>query len=269
MATEMDTQQQTTTRSRSSSKRSSGLTLDLNDLPPLITPSPPSNTLLITNLNDPQIFHPTNLESIRSLISTQAPILSFSPLKSFRRIIVVFGDVDAAISLKAQLDGTSILGERIRVYFGHSTDLSDREKHLQAPKSDKLFFISPPPSPPHGWEMRNEEPPNKEVHAEDLAGALSKLHARAGPEPESPMSPERASGTMEGVTVTGASPKREGRSRSATIVYHPEDHGHSPDLPAIAVEDTSDLDADEEEQGSPMEGVERKMPKTERPPMDD
>jgi hypothetical protein len=38
--------------------------------------------------------------------------------------------------------------------------------------------LSPPPSPPHGWVMRNEDPPNKEVHASDLAHALSMLRRR-------------------------------------------------------------------------------------------
>jgi hypothetical protein len=33
---------------------------------------------------------------------------------------------------------------------------------LEAPQVSKMFFISPPPSPPHGWVMRNEDPPNKD-----------------------------------------------------------------------------------------------------------
>jgi hypothetical protein len=75
-----------------------------------------------------------------------------------------------------------------------------------------------------GWEMHNEEAPNKIVHAEDLAAALAKLHA----DHDEPPSPTAA---------LGEHLLQRRRTGSATIVYHPEDHGDSPNLPAIAVED--------------------------------
>ncbi|PKS06115.1 hypothetical protein jhhlp_007529, partial [Lomentospora prolificans] len=98
------------------------------------------------------------------------------------------------------------------------------------PDAGKLFFISPPPSPPHGWEVRLEDAPNKLVHAEDLAEALAKLHHRPGPVPgaESPISPADSGAGFPT------------RSRSSTLIYHPEDHGSNSDLPAIAVEDMTD-----------------------------
>ena len=153
------------------------------------------------------------------------------------------------------LDGETVLGSRIRVYFGAETKIEMEDQHLQAPKSNKLFFISPPPSPPMGWEMRDEEPPNKDVHAEDLAAALSKLHARPGADDalteDTPM------------TSVGQRVARQ-RSGTGTVVYDPQDHGHSPDLPAIAVEDTSASPGDL----SPMEGVEKKFVHTSRPPVE-
>ncbi|KAK3711540.1 hypothetical protein LTR37_009531 [Vermiconidia calcicola] len=245
-----------TTTSRSPSKRHSpNLSLDLSDLPPLSQPSPPSNTLLITNLQAPEIFATANLESINRAINDHAPIHNFSPLKSMRRIICTFFTTEDAIKIRQVLDGETVLGSRIRVYFGAETRIEVGIQHLQAPKSDKMFFISPPPSPPMGWEMRDEGPPNKEVHAEDLATALSRLHARPG---------------ADDALREGASPAspaaRVGRARSGTgtVVYDPQDHGHSPDLPAIAVEDTSDSP----EEMSPMEGVEKKMIHTARPPVE-
>ena len=87
--------------------------------------------------------------------------------------------------------------------------------------------------------MRNEEPPNKEVHADDLASALAKLHARSqGAEPASPISP-----TVDGEGNSlreGTRLMNRGRSGSSTVVYHPEDHGDSPHLPAVMVEDTTE-----------------------------
>ncbi|KAK4991290.1 hypothetical protein LTR50_001874 [Elasticomyces elasticus] len=248
--------------SSSSSRGRSSLSLDLTDLPPLTTPSEPSNTLIITNLQDPVIFAAANLDAIRSAIDTHAPggIHTFSPLRSFRRIIVSFHTVDAAIEIRKVLDGEAVMGERVRVYFGEPTKLQSEDQHLQAPPSAKQFFISPPPSPPHGWEMRNEGPPNREVHAEDLATALARLHARPATYEES-TPPVTA---MELDTSRGDSATSKKRSRSSTIVYHPEDHGLSLHLPAISVEDTTESPGD----SSLMEGVERKLMHTARPPVE-
>jgi hypothetical protein len=168
---------------------------------------------------------------------------------------------------------------RPKVYFGEPTPILDEEefrrpKLLEAPQLNKLFFISPPPSPPHGWIMRNEEPPNKEVHASDLASALAQLKTEqsGGPaevvvqsvEPGTPMSmtSEKRTGSWP-VSMSGQ------RSRSSTLIYHPEDHGGSPNLPAVMVEDTSATLEDMDVEMSPIEMPIRKAPpKTSRPPVE-
>jgi hypothetical protein len=201
------------------------MSIDLSSVPPLTQPTPPSNTLLITNLQDLEIFRPESLQTIKDLINSSARIHSWAPLKSFRRIIVSFFDETSAISIRQILDGESIMGERVRVYFGQPTPIEEKDEHLPLPDAGKLFFISPPPSPPHGWEMKFEGAPNKQVHAEDLAEALAKLHHRPRTDlPASPMSDSEVDG-------------RRQRSGSSTTIYHPDDHGDSPLLPAIAVED--------------------------------
>jgi hypothetical protein len=158
------------------------------------------------------------------------------------------------------------MGCRIRVYFGSATPLRTTDQHLELPKSDKLFFISPPPSPPHGWEMRNEDPPNKQVHAEDLANALSRLHASRQIDDSIPSSPDRMKEDTE--LEDGDSLRLKGRRRgSSTIVYHPEDHGDSLALPAIAVEDTSSIEITTD--ASVVEGVGKsKILHTARPPVE-
>jgi hypothetical protein len=255
-------------RSRASSGSKSPLSLDLSDLPPLVQPSPPSNTLIITvrpeschdlpsfieahkqlqNLYEPEIFNPSNLVQMRELINQHAPIHTWAPLKSFRRIVVSFFDVDSAISIRQTLDGETVMGCRIRVYFGMNTPLNPSDQHLPLPKSDKLFFISPPPSPPMGWEMHNESEPNKIVHAEDLAAALARLHARPNPECPSPT-------TEGGNPETGPIFGRRKRGDSI-IVYDPQEHGDSPDLPAIAVEDTTQSPSCMTPNEDAMEGIE-------------
>jgi hypothetical protein len=239
--------------SNPSSRPRTPLSLDLSTIPPLTQPTPPSNTLLITNLQDLEIFRPDNLQTIRDLINNSAPIHSWAPLKSFRRIIVSFFDDASAIRIRQILDGEAIMGERVRVYFGQPTSIETKDEHLPLPDTGKLFFISPPPSPPHGWEMKLEGAPNKQVHAEDLAEALAKLHHKPRTDlPASPMS----DGEIEG---------RRHRSGSFTTIYRPEDHGDSPMLPAIAVEDFTD----EPQSISPIEqGTKPIMAHTARPPVE-
>src|SRR5258706_245539 len=239
--------------SRRSSRSRSTLSIDLSSIPPLQLPTPPSNTLLITNLQDLEIFRPDNLQTIKDLINSSSPIHSWAPLKSFRRIVVSFFDEASAIRIRQILDGEVIMGERVKIYFGHQTSIEAKDEHLSLPDAGKLFFISPPPSPPHGWEMKLEGAPNKQVHAEDLAEALAKLHRKQRTDlPNSPMSENEGTYGRK-------------RSASSTMIYHPEDHGNSPNLPAIAVEDFTD----EPEYLSPME-IDAKpiMAHTARPPVE-
>lgn len=46
---------------------------------------------------------------------------------------------------------------------------------LKPPRLEKNFLISPPGSPPVGWEPIVEEPPNSTPLADDLMAALRKL----------------------------------------------------------------------------------------------
>ncbi|KAI9776208.1 MAG: hypothetical protein M1839_000529 [Geoglossum umbratile] len=266
MGAEMDPEQPAAPASR----RRTPLSLDLSSLPPLIQPSPPSNTLLITNLIDPEIFHPSHLLTIRDLINESAPIHSWSPLKSLRRIIVSFHSTDAAIRIRQLLDGEYIMNERVRIYFGEATPIKPVDQHLHLPQSQKLFFISPPPSPPHGWEIKQEGPPNKDVHPEDLVTALSRLHATRPQEPSSPVSPQDEIMTDSPAKSTSdtASISRRQRSGSSTMIYHPEDHGDSPHLPAIAVEDLTAEDPGDLSLLAQREEEERIQARTARPPVE-
>lgn len=143
------------------------------------------------------------------------------------------------------------MGEPVKVYFGHPTSIEPKDEHLNLPDAGKLFFISPPPSPPHGWEMKLEDAPNKQVHAEDLAEALAKLHHR--PQTDLPASPTSDRGERSG----------RARSGSSTTIYHPNDHGCSPGLPAISVEDLTG-----ENEISPIEQEKPILAHTSRPPVE-
>lgn len=254
----MDMSPKLSRSSSTSSRRGVNLTLDLSNLPPLEQPTPPSNTLLFTGLNDVDIFRADKLQSLRDLINRTATIHAFAPLKSFRRIVVSFYDVESAITIRKIWDGEGIMGQRLKIYFGHPTSVQPKADHLALPDAGKLFFISPPPSPPHGWEVRLEDAPNKMVHADDLAEALAKLGAGSG-------APSRGSSFDSPITPVDGAPVPGMRSRSSTLIYRPDDHGSSPGLPAVFVEDMT-LEPQEMEM-SPME-TKPIMAHTSRPPVE-
>ena len=232
------------------------LSLSLSNVPALIQPSPPSNTLLITDLLNETIFSQPSLRDLYALFTahTTHGLHAFSPLRSFRRIILSFYTIEDAISLRNQLASIPILGCTPKIYFGEPTPLEilDEERFLKAPKSQKMFFISPPPSPPMGWEMRNEGAPNEMVLADDLASALENLNSET-------KSRARANGGLEDDGSEDEEGKKR-RSGTGTFVYHPEDHGGREGLPAVMVEDTT-REEDEEERP-------RILAHTARPPVE-
>ena len=103
--------------------------------------------------------------------------------------------------------------------------------------------------------MKPEDPPNKQVYAEDLADKLAKLSGKMGPimdgiegdatytgEPIQKINTANPTVAIPEALLSGE-PKSAGssasatRSRSSTVIYDPEAHGDSPALPAVMVED--------------------------------
>ncbi|KAK6535401.1 hypothetical protein TWF694_001862 [Orbilia ellipsospora] len=241
--------------SKPSSKRSSrsNLSIDLSAIPPLMTPSPPTNTLLITNLKEAEIFHPDHLQSLRDIIASSAPLASWSPLKSFARIVCSFYSEEEAIKVRGELDGEILMGHRMKIYFGTHTPVNPAvDQHLQAPESQKLFFISPPPSPPVGWESRNEEPPNTVIMPEDLASALSKLSWNTAG--LAPSSPDKESSNEPAI--------RRQRSGSSTVLFEPTNQGGMA-VPGVTIDDFSD-----DESTSPNGNSQIGITHTARPPVE-
>lgn len=75
-----------------------------------------------------------------------------------------------------------MLSLALRAYYGDPSALSrlrdHGEAHLPVPATDKNFLISPPGSPPVGWEPIREDPPNTNTLADDLIRALGSLRDR-------------------------------------------------------------------------------------------
>jgi len=239
-----------TPSSRKSSR--SNLSIDLSNIPPLVTPSPPTNTLIITNLTEVEIFRPDHLQSLRDIVASSAHLVSWSPLKSFARIVCSFESEEDATKIKSELDGECLLGHRMKIFFGKHTPVTPpTDQHLQAPESQKLFFISPPPSPPVGWEMKNEAPPNSVVMPDDLAHALQKLSWNTAILP----SEDKAQSASPAI--------RRQRSCSSTVLFPPTTSGEQ-SVPGITVDDFSD----DEHSSQPSSPSLPNITHTARPPVE-
>ena len=171
----------------------------------------PSNALIFTSL-PPEFFHTPDLaRSLLDLLNAYGSLQSYTPLPSLGRAIVVYDDIEAAKVAKSRLDrllvpfedaeegkegqeedvaryrqpGDKAKGLALRVYFGPSssailTGSDATSARLPVPITDRNFLISPPGSPPVGWEPIVEDPPNKDTLAEDLIKALGTLRDAGG-----------------------------------------------------------------------------------------
>lgn len=153
--------------------------------------SEPSNTLILTgfdrddfpskvNNNGVKQAEPTKeclTASVRRFLESEHSlhIVHWAELKSFGRVLIVFPSAPIASTARDLLHSVGTLfGKSIRAAFTHPTPLYNEcgQQYLELPSPGRLFFISPPPSPPAGWVSTMEEEPNTETFHTDLHEAL-------------------------------------------------------------------------------------------------
>ncbi|KAG7453115.1 Calcipressin [Guyanagaster necrorhizus] len=169
-------------------------------------PSPLSqrtNSLAVTSLPK-AFFHPVVLTILKSHFERYGEINQWVPLPGFGRIIVVYTEEEHAEVAKIECDpiivrGASDLSQIIlRVYRADPNPLITtfgqpvpQANFLRPPAVEKNFLISPPGSPPVGWEPIKEDPPNAAPLADDLIAALKLLQVQeSGPSVEVLIHPE-------------------------------------------------------------------------------
>jgi len=169
-----------------------GLTHDNTSSPTLVDSSPATetpkrtNTLVLAQLPTP-FFHPRVMDALRDHFASHGTIRAWAPLRTFSRVIIVYESEDSADEAKAYCDGLQIDATPetpefvLRVFRADPTPPTPpSEALLRPPAIEKNFLISPPGSPPIGWEQVVEEPPNVTPLADDLIAALRKLQLDAG-----------------------------------------------------------------------------------------
>ncbi|KAI6009501.1 Calcipressin-domain-containing protein [Pisolithus orientalis] len=148
----------------------------------------PTNTLIITQVPR-SFFEPVILWALREYFAVYGEIAHWVPISCFSRILLVYNDVESVEQAKANSDPLVIQpvhGQQtiLRVYRAEPNPTispsspTSEDQFLKPPPLEKNFLISPPGSPPVGWEQIREDPPNSVALAEDLVAALNKLKCR-------------------------------------------------------------------------------------------
>ncbi|KAJ6620394.1 Calcipressin-domain-containing protein [Mycena sp. CBHHK59/15] len=145
-----------------------------------------TNTLAVTMPKE--FFQPLFLDVLWKHFATFGEINRWVLLPSFGRIIIVYTLEDDAETAKVHCDPIVLEQTQdrsqivLRVYradpnplLAASDDVVPEANYLRPPAIEKNFLISPPGSPPVGWEPIKEEPPNATPLADDLMAALRKL----------------------------------------------------------------------------------------------
>ncbi|KAJ2913585.1 hypothetical protein MD484_g6831, partial [Candolleomyces efflorescens] len=165
------------------------MSLPSSQSPPRSPPrSQATNTVNVTALPK-SFFDPLILDLLREHFATYGEINQWVPLPGFGRVIVVYEEDHSAetakqhsdpILLQATSDHPEVMlrvfrADRNPIVPQGTWGVVPQTNYLKPPAVEKNFLISPPGSPPVGWEQIREDPPNSTPLADDLMAALHKL----------------------------------------------------------------------------------------------
>lgn len=126
---------------------------------------------LIASIEDLDMFNrPEARASFEELFRSFDGEVTFQYFKSFRRVRINFSNALAAAEARARLHKSNFNSSELRLYFAQSVHIGSAR--LEPPKPEKQFLLSPPPSPPVGWEQAGDATP---VINYDLLCAIARL----------------------------------------------------------------------------------------------
>lgn len=123
-----------------------------------------SNTLILTGLTDQQLNDDAFIHSLQQVLLVRSPpdeTTQFIILKTFRRILIIFSSSQTSTSMRDIYRSIGV-GEGFACGFSSRDYSNELENYLELPNNSRMFLISPPASPPVGFDYHAvEEEPNK------------------------------------------------------------------------------------------------------------
>eukprot|EP00127_Corallochytrium_limacisporum_P000615 Clim_evm14s22 gene=Clim_evmTU14s22 len=144
-----------------------------------------SNTFVMVNVPTTVLHQSNVVKQIYSRLERYGPLVAFCPLKGLGRIKIVFHTADEANRAKAAIQKEGLLKGLVpssakvystKPYHGHHAQTDPQSGYLCLPEKDKDFLISPPASPPDGWEQSVDPAPVSDDAHNQLIAALQRLH---------------------------------------------------------------------------------------------
>lgn len=115
------------------------------------------NALIACKVPEDLFQQDATKSSFEDLFRPFDPDVLFQYFRSFRRVRISFSDVLAASEARLQLNKTFFNGREIRLYFAQAVHIGS--PRLEPPLPEKQFLISPPASPPVGWQQSPDATP--------------------------------------------------------------------------------------------------------------
>lgn len=171
---------------------------DTSDLP---------TSLIITNVDVSVFTDPEQKAKFEEMFELIEPGASFGYFRSFRRARVTFESPDSAARARIHCHQMQFGESVLNCYFAQASSPDEgKDGHLQPPSPQRQFLISPPASPPVGWEPAEEHEPCINY---DIISALANMV------PGEPHELHPPSETQPGIVVhvceevSSSEPKRE------------------------------------------------------------
>jgi len=132
----------------------------------------PSKSLIVTNVDLSVFIDDLVKAEFESRFHVFDSDIAFYYIRTFRRVRIDFSNSLAATAARTSLDQLLIGNNVINVYFIRVRVNDPDDVFLAPPPLEKQFLISPPCSPPVGWEQPKEDQP---VVDYDLLAAMAQL----------------------------------------------------------------------------------------------
>lgn len=119
------------------------------------------NAIIVTNVPAEVFSDDAQKGNFSTLFTQIEPNCRFDFLRSFRRVRIRFEKPESATAAKLITQHLSFNGAVLKSFFAQRIHLREPSDDglLKLPPLEKQFLISPPASPPVGWEQSHEMAP--------------------------------------------------------------------------------------------------------------